>query len=134
MLVFSLKIYPFILKVKKDFFINEIYDFAQSVDKSYNSFIKYFKKSWENSKFLEFDILPNGNIYNRINNLIKSFHHKLNNVIEYNHPRISILLDKLKDFQFIIIINMLVNFLMNLIIIFIRLIYLMIFIILWKNF
>ena len=99
MLVFCLKIYPFILKDKKDFFINEVYDFAKSIDKSYNSFIKYFKKNWENCKFLEFDILANGDIYNRTNNLIESFHHKLNNVIEYNHPRISILLDKLKDFS-----------------------------------
>ena len=98
-IVFCIKIYPFILKDKKDFYINEVYDFAKSIDKSYNSFIKYFKKNWENSKFLEFDILGNGDIYNRTNNMIESFHHKLNNVIEYKHPRISILLDKLKDFS-----------------------------------
>ena len=51
MLVLCLKIYPFILKDKKAFFINEVYDFEKSIDKSYNSFIKYLKKNWENSKF-----------------------------------------------------------------------------------
>ena len=99
LLIFSLKIYPFILSDKKDNYIKEIYEFSNSLDNAYKKFIKYFKKNWENSKFLEFDLLPNGDIFNRTNNLVESFHHKLNNSIEYNHPRLSILLDKLKIFS-----------------------------------
>ena len=30
---------------------------------------------------------------------MESYHHKLNNVIEYNHPRLSILMEKLKVFS-----------------------------------
>ena len=29
--------------------------------------------------------------------MVESFHHKLNNIIEFNHPRLSILIERLKD-------------------------------------
>ena len=33
------------------------------------------------------------------NNVIESFHHKLNNAIEFNHPRFSVLVKKLTNFS-----------------------------------
>ena len=31
--------------------------------------------------------------------MIEAFHHKLNNAIEFNHPRISVLIEKLTNFS-----------------------------------
>ena len=98
-IAFALKLYPFILKEKKSIFINEIYEYALNIDNKYKSFIKYFKKNWEKSEFLNFDVLSNGEISNRTNNIVESFHHKLNAHIEYPHPKISILIEKLKFFS-----------------------------------
>ena len=44
-------------------------------------------------------MLQNGIVYNRTNNIIESFHHKFNNAVEFNHPRISVLVEKLTDFS-----------------------------------
>ena len=95
-LIFSLKIYPFIRKNNKEKYIKEIYEHYLVNDKIYKSFINYFKHNWENSEFLSFDTLPNGTIYNRTNNYVEAFHHKINNIIEYSHPKLSVLIDKLK--------------------------------------
>ena len=40
---------------------------------------------------LEFDNINNGEIMNRTNNIVESFHHKLNSSIWIPHPRISII-------------------------------------------
>ena len=53
----------------------------------------------DKSKFLNFDLLSNGEISNRTNNIVESFHHKLNAHIESPHQRISILIGKLKLFS-----------------------------------
>jgi hypothetical protein len=96
-IVFSFKLYPFILMKNKKNFIKGVYEYATSCDLQYKTFINYFKKNWENSSFLNFDIMPNGVLQYRTNNLIEAFHHKINNLVEYNHPRVSILVEKLKD-------------------------------------
>lgn len=44
-------------------------------------------------------MLPNEDVYNTTNNKIESFHHKLNNAIEFNHPRLSVLIEKLINFS-----------------------------------
>ena len=98
-IIFSLKIFPFIIKEKKNLYIKEIYDYALTIDKNYACFVDYFKKNWEGSEFLDFDVLPNGYISKRTNNIIETFHHKLNNAIRCRHPRISILVEKLSQFS-----------------------------------
>ena len=55
-IVFALKLYPFILKEKKSNFIEEIYEYALKIDNKYKFFIKYFKKNWEKSEFLRFTV------------------------------------------------------------------------------
>ena len=98
-IIFGFKIYPFILTKNKDAYINEIYDYAKTLGGQYKSFIKYFKKNWQTSNFLNFDIIPNGEIYNRTNNYVESFHNKLNTTINIPHPRVSILVEKLINFS-----------------------------------
>ena len=98
-IVFACKIYPFILKDKRSNYIEDLYNYALSVDTKFNKFISYFKKRWEKSPFLNFEFLTNGDIINRTNNLVEAFHHKLNAAIEHPHPRLSILIEKLKEFS-----------------------------------
>jgi hypothetical protein len=77
-------------------FINGEYDYFSKKEKAYQRYIKYFKNNWENLPFLNFEILSNGIIYNRTNNLVEAFHHKLNNAVGYCHPKLSIVIEKLK--------------------------------------
>lgn len=99
LIIFACKIYPFILKENKLKYIKEVYDYALKFDNKYNAFVKYFKKNWESSEFLNFDLLPNGDIEHRTNNIIEAFHHKLNSAVGSSHPRISILVEKLMNFS-----------------------------------
>lgn len=81
-LVFASKLYPLILDDNKNTYINNLYEYANSLGGEYNNFVKYFKKNWENSNFLNFDHLTTGEIINRNNNYCESFHNKLNNSID----------------------------------------------------
>lgn len=47
LIVFSCKLYSFILSERKKAYIDELYEYAGNIDKNYNNFIKYFKKNWE---------------------------------------------------------------------------------------
>ena len=80
-------------KNSKETYIKDIYDLYLAKKNVYKSFIKYFKRNWDNSEFLSFDTLPNGIIYNRTNNYVEAFHHKINNIIEYSHPKLSVLIE-----------------------------------------
>lgn len=81
-----MKIYPFILQKNKEIYIKEIYDYANSIDNSYKNFTNYFKKNLEFSNVLNFDVITNGEIANRTNNYVESFHNKLNRIVEIPHP------------------------------------------------
>ena len=48
---------------------------------------------------MDFDILSNGDILNRTNNVVESFHNKINKAIEFNYPRMSVLVEKLSIFS-----------------------------------
>ena len=82
-IIFSFKLYPFIPKENKSKYLDELYNYSSSIDNIFNKFIEYFKKNWENSFFLDFDILPNGDILNRTNYVVESFHNKINKAVEF---------------------------------------------------
>ena len=100
-IVFACKIFPFIRKNEKENYINELFDFAKNINIHYEKFNNYFKRAWVKSNFLQFDEICDGEIINRTNNICETFHHKINSSIEYPHPKLAILLEKLK----IIIVN-----------------------------
>ena len=95
-IIFACKLYPFVLKENKKNYISGLYEYASNIDNKYNKFIEYFKNNWQSSEFLDFDQISNGEIINRTNNIVESFNHKLNSIVEYPHPRISVLVEKLK--------------------------------------
>ena len=58
--------------------------------------IKYFKRNWLNSNFINFDSIWDWKIKNRTNNKIELFHRTLNQTIEISYPKISFFVEKLK--------------------------------------
>ena len=56
LLIFTLKLYQFIRIGDKDEFIKEL-DSLYKEKSLFKEFIKYFKKNWMNSNFLNFDNL-----------------------------------------------------------------------------
>lgn len=77
------------MEKNKEFWLNK-----EKTIKKYNN-NKYFKNNWESSKFLDFDEISNGEIVNRTNNIVESFNHKLNSIVEYPHHRITVFFEKL---------------------------------------
>lgn len=74
LIIFAMKLYPLILSQNKLKYITNVYNYASNSNKDFKKLNRYFKKNWEKSPFLCFDTLPNGEIWNRTNNFIESFH------------------------------------------------------------
>ena len=96
-IVFAFKIFPFIRNGEKETYINELFEFSKKSNSKYEKFINYYKRSWLNSSFLEFDQICDWEIYNRTNNICESFNHKINSTNGYPHPKLAILIEKLKE-------------------------------------
>ena len=95
-IIFAFKIYVFIPNWKKGEYLKEIDNFYK--DKiEYISFIKYFKKNWSTCNFLNFEDCDQNQIIERTDNVCEHFHNNLKNMINIHHPKISYLIDKLKD-------------------------------------
>ena len=94
--IFLLKIYPYIKLDDKREFFTEI-DEHYKTDNKYNKYLKYYKNNWLNNRFVNMDMLNRDEYLNRTNNYLESFHHTLNNTIKSFHPRISYLVDKLRN-------------------------------------
>ena len=56
--------------------------------------IKYFKKTWLNNSYLNYEEITQKEYLNRTNNLLEYFHHLLNQNIEVFHPKFSYLVEK----------------------------------------
>lgn len=96
-IIFGCKIFPFILNKEKKNYINDLFEFAKKSNSNYEKFIKYFKRSWLNSNFLNFDEICDGEIYNRTNYICESFNHKINIAVGYPHSKLGVLIEKLKE-------------------------------------
>ena len=56
--------------------------------------IKYFKKTWLNNSYFNYEEITQKEYLNRTNNLLEYFHHLLNQNIEVFHPKFSYLVEK----------------------------------------
>ena len=82
-LAFVLKSYPFIKENKRDEYCNMIDAYCNSLLK----LNKYFNKYWRKCELFNFTKLDNDKIKIRTNNVIESFHRKINHEIEHYHPK-----------------------------------------------
>ena len=98
LLVFCLKIYPYIHNNKRNSYLEKLKSFINGKDPRYGKMVKYFTKNWFNNKSYNFNRISKDNFKRRTNNIVESFHRTLNKIIPHYHPKISFLADKLKFF------------------------------------
>ena len=91
------KIYPFLKSDDKIKLLESITLYINKIkeNKKYKLFLKYFKKNWEDSNFIDFESIGDENIKHRTNNQAEIFHRLINQTIEFSHPKISFLVEKL---------------------------------------
>ena len=75
-----------------DAFIGNLED-----NKSYILYMKYFNKIWKNNKFIIFDLINDNQVWSRTNNLAEGSHRKLNQLIEIQNPKCSLVEDVIKN-------------------------------------
>ncbi len=56
----------------------------------------YYQKEWLDTKFIKFELEYDRTLKSRTNNICEGFHSYLNRIIEINHPRQALFVDKLK--------------------------------------
>ena len=96
-IIFAFKIFIFIKEKEKDNYLKQIEEFYKE-KKEYKGFIQYFKKNWSNCNFLDFERCDQAEIVERTDNICELFHKNLNDKIDIRHPKISYLIEKLKEF------------------------------------
>ena len=66
-------------------------------NKAFQKFITYYEKNWFNNEFIRFEICYDKNIKIRTDNVCEGFHRKLNQRIQYQHPKNSVVCETLKE-------------------------------------
>ena len=90
--------FQFIQQNKKGEFIEEIKE-LYSEKKQYEKFISYFERNWRHCNFLNFEVLEQEEIDERTDNQCEIFHRKLNQIINNPHPKVSKLIEKIKEYS-----------------------------------
>jgi len=96
-IIFAFKIFVFIKEKEKDKYLKQIEEFYEE-KVEFKGFIKYFKKNWSECNFLDFERCDQAEILERTDNICELFHKNLNDKIDIRHPKISYLIDKIKEF------------------------------------
>ena len=96
-LIFSFKIYQFIPVKDKNDYLNEIFS-LYSDKPEYKKLVKYFVKNLKDCNFLDFEYLDKVQIQERTDNVSENFNKNLNKLIGRPHPKVSYLVEKLKEY------------------------------------
>lgn len=75
----------------------------------YKNFINYFVKNWYKCNFLNFENFEQDEIEERTDNIWEIFHKNLYKLFGINHPKISFLVEKLKEYTQRQFENLLIN-------------------------
>ena len=94
---FVMKVYPFIKEEKREQYNEKIEIYCNNLGGNYIKLCKYFVKYWKECELFNFTNVNNQIIENRTNNICESFHHKLNKKISHYHPKMSFLVNALKN-------------------------------------
>ena len=90
--------YPFIKN--KEIYLDNI---EKMINKSSNKIKylklhKYFMKNWSKQKLLNYNEYLDNKFYDTTNNFSESFNNAINKMININHPKISIFVEKIKSY------------------------------------
>ena len=92
-----MKVYPYIKEEKRKNYCEKIEKYCNILGGNYIKLNQYFIKYWKTCELFNFTKLSNKIIEKRTNNICESFHHKLNKKISHYHPKISFLVQGLKN-------------------------------------
>ena len=93
-LIFLLKIIPFLPLDEKNLVFDKIDTFFSNNKDKYWKMLAYYKKNWLNNNYINFSELSQEEYINRTN----SFHARLNDKLQCYHPKISYLITKYKEY------------------------------------
>ena len=96
-LIFLFKLMPYINYDDRIELFNKIENFYTDNEK-FKKIIKYYKKTWINNNYLNYEEITQKEYLNRTSNLLEYFHHLLNQQVEVFHPKMSYLIGKYKLF------------------------------------
>ena len=94
---FIMKVYPYIKEENRNNCCEKMETYCSNLGGNYIKLNKYFIKYWKDCDLFNFTNLDNNMIKNRTNNICESFHHKLNKKISHYHPKMSFLVNGLKN-------------------------------------
>ena len=96
--LFAYKIYPFIKD--KDTFIQKMELMINNTNNKiwYLRIHKYFIKNWSKQKLLNYNDYFENKFYDTTNNFSETFNYALHKLINMNHPKISLLIQKLQSY------------------------------------
>ena len=93
-LIFVLKILPFVEPDEKNIFFKKVEEYYKNFEEYYKLVI-YFKKNWLTNKYINFYELENKEYLSRTNNYIERFHGVINQKLDCFHPKVSYLINSL---------------------------------------
>ena len=98
-IIFSLKMSILLKREDQIQLFDDIDAFIGNLEdnKSYILYMKYFNKIWKNNKFIIFDLINDNQVRSRTNNLAEGSHRKLNQLIEIQNPKCSLVEDVIKN-------------------------------------
>lgn len=96
--LFAYKKYPFIKN--KEIYLENL---EKMLNKSklkdrYLKLHKYFLKNWSKQKLLNYNEYLDNKFYDTTNNFSESFNNAINKFINMNHPKLSIYVEKIKNY------------------------------------
>ena len=94
---FIIKVYPFIKDDKRENYCQQIKLYCDNLGGNYPKLNLYFIKYWKECSIFNFTNTTNEIIINRTNNICETFHSKINRNISHYHPKMSYLVDELKN-------------------------------------
>ena len=103
-LIFLLKLIPYINIGERDEFFKKLEDFhsIKLNDNKYLKLIKYYRKNWMTNRYINYTEINEEKYLFSTNNYLENFHHLLNTAIEVYHQKISYLIYKYKEYLIMI--------------------------------
>ena len=92
-----MKVYPYIKDKKRIKYCEKIEKYCNTLGGNYIKLNQYFNKYWKKCELFNFTKSSDKIFENRTNNICESFHHKFNQKISHYHPKISFLVQGLKN-------------------------------------
>ena len=93
-IIFILKLLTLVKPENHLNIINSIKEYISNMETNSKLFKAYYERVWLNTDFIKFDLQYDRTIKSRTNNVCEGFHSYLNRLIEVNHPKQALFVDK----------------------------------------